>query len=254
MRTRSLVLGGALLLSAFLFGQAPAWLLNYMLAKFAPHSVAMQQPQGSLWNGRAHVQARLPQGTLLDLGQVHWRLRPWTLLTGKISASIEVPDLPLGGRVQTGVSVDLDRVVTLADLRAQLSAALISQFVPQLNLLQPGGTVEVASESLAISTNQVKGKLAATWRGFATKMSKVNPLGDYKLDAQLDNGPINFKLSSPTGPLLIEGSGAWSAATRLNFQGSAKLAPGAPAELASLVRLFGRDQGGGVYAIGLINF
>jgi general secretion pathway protein N len=121
-------------------------------------------------------------------------------------------------------------------------------------VMQPDGSIELVSDALSITPSNAQGKLAATWRRFATKMSKVNPLGDYQLDAQLSSGPVSFKLSSPAGPLLIDGSGNWSATTRLNFDGSARLAPGAPAELANLVRLFGRDQGGGIYAISLKNF
>jgi general secretion pathway protein N len=253
VRTRSLIGGGILLLALFLISLAPAWILSAALTKFAPSILTLQQAQGSIWNGRAQVQARLPQGAMLDLGPVDWHVRPWTLLTGKLGANLHAPNLPLGGNLQTDVAVGFDRVPRLTQLRAQLPAALLAQFVPQLSLMQPDGTIEVSSEALVLANNP-QGALSATWRRFATKMSKVNPLGDYKLDAQLGDGPISFKLSSPAGPLLIDGSGSWSAATRLNFDGSARLAPGAPPELANLVRLFGRDQGGGTYAISLKNF
>ena len=253
MRTRSLIGGGIALLLLFLATQAPAWLLSEALGKLAPNNVMLQQVQGSVWSGRAQAQARLPQGTMLDLGRVQWRLQPWTLLTGKLSAKIDAPELPLGGRLQTSVAVGFDRALTLKNLQAQLPAALVAKFVPQISIMEPGGTLELTSDSLALKANNAQGKLSAIWRGFTTKMSKVNPLGDYKLDALLGAGPVNFKLSSPAGPLLIDGSGSWSTATRLNFQGSARLAPGAPAELAGLIRLFGRDQGGGTYAINLNN-
>lgn len=242
------------MIALFLISQAPAWLLGSALQKFVPNIVTLQQTHGSVWNGRGRAQARLPHGAALDLGVVRWRLQPLALVTGKLAAELEALDVPQGGRVQVSVAIGVDRSARLTGLRAQMPAALLAQLVPQLGLLQPDGRVEIFSDALTLADSGAEGKLTATWRRFATKMSKVNPLGDYKLDTELGKGPISFRLSSPAGPLLIEGSGNWSTATRLNFDGSARLGPGAPGELANLVRLFGRDQGGGSYAIKLQNF
>lgn len=246
--------GGFLLFAAFLIGNAPAWLLTDAFKRFAPGMLTVQQAHGSLWRGRAQVQARLPQGAPFDVGEVSWRVQPLALFAGKLRAQLDAPSLPQGGSLSGAVSIGFDRVPRLHDARAQLPAKLLQQFLPQLRMMQPDGNIDIASASLALLVPQPQGDIVVTWRGFSTRVSKVNPLGDYKLDAKLTNGPIQFKLSSPAGPLLIDGTGSWSQATRLNFDGTVRLAPNAPPELINLVRLFGREQGAGTYVVNLKNF
>lgn len=101
---------------------------------FAPDGLVLGAPSGTLWQGRAES---LALGTTVT-GPVEWKLRPWSLFAGRLSAdcSVRLDGGSVAGRVAvtpTG-TVHLHDVAGVVPLSALAAAVPMSAFDGRLGL------------------------------------------------------------------------------------------------------------------------
>ncbi len=189
-----------LLLVVNLVVSAPARLLSRVLPG---EQLLMQGLAGTVWRGSASsVLLRLPQG-YLQLGTVHWSLRPLSLLS-------LVPHLTLrsewGNQTLTGDLVlrgqrDLD----VYNLEAQVAADLLGRFAP----VALDGMFELQLQSLQLREGlpySVAGRLVWQDSGWRSPQGLV-PLGSYAIDVQQPAGErLQGQVITLAGPLQANGT------------------------------------------------
>jgi len=198
-RVRLALLGLALLvLLVMALASFPARLAASWLDR---EQIAVSAVQGTIWEGRAgRVVMRTPAGSL-HLGELRWKLHPWSLLALAPSATIEsqwgsqhlVTRLwRRGGRWE------------LRDFDAMVDARLLRHLVPVVLR----GNLSVQLERLSLTSSELlhaQGRVVwqnALWQ---TDNGSV-PLGNYValLDSE-GEGSIAAKISTLSGPLRAEG-------------------------------------------------
>jgi general secretion pathway protein N len=234
----------ALVYLALLLAWAPASLLAWALPRFTQQAVWLDQAEGSVWHGRAGVLLWAEAGAD-ELGRVDWQLRPLDLLGGR-----------LGYRLQfAGTGVDAAATLRagvqggeLREVRAELPASLLAQFVPDLAPWQPGGSLALQAEHLAFGRDRVEGTAVLRWRD-AVSGQVSQPLGSYRADLDGTEQGLAIKLSTEGGALVLQGSGLWRPQHGLDFRGLARPTPASRGALDGLLGLLGPAQADGSRAI-----
>lgn len=181
-----------------------------------------------------------------SLGDVSWRINPFWLVTGRLPVSIRGSDPE--HRLQAGVELRLDKII-LHDVDVVLPAELAPSIYPPALFLHLGGELRLVTPVFEVQRGAVTGQAELQWQSATTGLSKVKPLGDYRLYVNGEGARATFKLDTPRGALLLVGDGQWDLGNgRLDFNGLARPLSHA-AELELLLQLFGHDQGGGQRAL-----
>jgi hypothetical protein len=212
----------AFVIASFPAGTAYRW--------FAPDTLALVGVQGTLWSGRAAA-ASVAGLTLQDL---RWRMRPWALFVGRVSADLEarLPD----GFVNARVSASPARV-RLTDVRASTSIAALRGVLPVSGvrgqasasfseLLLAGGWPTSADGELRLA------QLEAT--PFGMSNARLLPLGDYLVRFQPSAAPeggIAAIFNDTSGPLEVSGTLALDARRAYTLDALVKPRAGANPDL-----------------------
>ncbi len=119
---------------AFLIHGLPAtWAARRLDARLAPIGASLSQTQGSAWQGRGTL---IFHGT--DLGRLDWHTSVWPLVTGELSAAVQLrsPNLQVHARLMAnghGVRIEnlqgeaaLPPLAKLADLPTTLNGTLVA--------------------------------------------------------------------------------------------------------------------------------
>ena len=193
---------GAALLGLFivvLVATAPARLLGFILPG---QSVALQGYRGSLWHGTAASAAIAMTDGWLQLGQVEWRLAPFSLLL--LSPRLELESRWGLQRIEANVSVSPGGTVHFRDSEASFSAALIRQWLP----VQLRGSLSLVLADLRLHEGSLaagRGRLVwqqAYWTGDRGSQA----LGDYVLEFEVSGEQqVNGTVTTLKGPIRAEG-------------------------------------------------
>ena len=138
----------------------------------------------------------------------------------------------------------------MKDINAVFPAEIAGRFYSPIRLLSPKGQIRFNAAALEIKQNTVHGNAELQWQGAGSKLSAVDPLGDYRLVVTGEGETVRLELETVRGDLVLSGRGGWDIANegRIKFVGNAK--PRARRlELEPILRLLGRDQGGGQRAL-----
>ncbi len=190
----------ALLLAVNLVVTAPARLLQLALPG---EQLLMHGLTGTVWRGSASsVLLRLPQG-YLQLGAVHWSLRPLSLLllAPHLTLRSERGNQTLVGELVLRGQRDLDVI----NLEGQAAADLLSHFAP----VALDGMFSLQVEQLQLRDGlPYSGKGRLVWQdgGWRSPRGPV-PLGSYALDFQ--QSPTDALLGQVitlSGPLQANGT------------------------------------------------
>ena len=241
-------LGGALIgMILVLLVSAPARWLAGALASASGGAVLLAEPQGSVWSGSARLVLTGGAGSRDSAalpGRVHWRLSP--ALTGadiSVSADCCTRAAPLALHVSPRWG---GARLTLADGASVWPASLLAGLGTPWNTIQPQGELALGTQGLHIDwvagRMNLQGQAEITARHLASRLSTVEPLGSYRF-ALRGGDAVALNLSTLEGALQLSGSGQWTGA-RLRFAGEAQAAPGMETQLANLLNLIGRRQGG----------
>jgi general secretion pathway protein N len=240
-------LAGALAgLALTLAVHAPARWLAGALTRASGGAVVLADAQGSVWSGSARLvltggagsqdRAALP-------GRVQWRIAPaFTGLRARVSAACCTRDAPLALHISPRWGGARG---TVADGQSQWPAALLTGLGTPWNTIQPQGELALATQSLHIEWAKgrvgVTGQAELTARHLSSRLSTLQPLGDYRLTLR-GGDSVALTLTTLEGGLRLSGNGQWAGA-RLHFTGEARAAPGLEARLANLLNLLGRRDG-----------
>ncbi|MGC2165983.1 MAG: type II secretion system protein N [Gallionella sp.] len=224
----------------------PAAWLSSMLEMQTGGRLTLGDAQGTLWNGSAYIGAA-PGGnnpvTPLLPGRFTWKISP-TIFLGRVDVELEnasalsEPVRISGSWTQWQISH-----ATLA-LPAERLAALGAP----LNTIQPSGEMRLTWQLLqpAYENGYLKliGIMHLTINDLASRLSPVNPLGDYDLEMDWKGSDANVTLKTLRGKMLLDGSGNFRNG-RLQFSGTAQAETGQEEKLANLLYLLGqrRNQG-----------
>jgi general secretion pathway protein N len=239
-RLRILLSGLALYLAA-LTALAPASLIAPLVKRQFTDRLMLTEAAGTVWRGQASLWAGMG-GSPRRLGTLQWRVNPLWLLLGKahVEVSLTEPDLTLHAIAVAGVGS-----FRLADVQAAAPATLAATFYVPAELLGLDGQVRLQCESVRMDGEEVSGGLDLWFDRMSSRLSKVSPLGSYRLNASGMGSELRLALTTVSGDLGLAGEGSWRRGNgNLHFEGAAR--PLARADdLEPLLQVLGTDRGKG---------
>jgi general secretion pathway protein N len=241
--------------AATLIAMAPAYWFTPAVARYSDRRVELVDPHGSLWQGDAILQLapgradpngppRAGGAPSALPGRLAWHTAFWPLLLGRLRIEIE-QDEALAHPVQLAVDW---RQATLGEGRLTLPASWLNGLGSPFNTLDLRGSVALSWGDCLAHDGQVYGHLVLTLDRLASRISRVQPLGSYRLQIDLDGQGALLRLSTLQGALLLDGRGQVNAA-HFGFEGSARAAPGYQDSLAGFLTLLGDPRGDGSYSL-----
>jgi len=222
----------AFALSTFPAGTAVRW--------FAPPPVVLNGIQGTVWSGSA------AGGTIggLPVQDVRWRVRPWTLITGRVGANVEAR--LADGFVNTGLTASTSRV-QFNDLRGGTSLATVALMLPVRGMR---GQASVALSSLELENGwpaRIVGELklaaleVAPFVQNGSSSSSV-PLGDYTVTfGEAPARSIAARFVDNGGPLEVAGTLVVNAAREYTFDALIKPRNSASQQLVDGLNVMSAD-------------
>jgi general secretion pathway protein N len=222
--------------------------LAALLDRATGGQASLEMPAGSVWYGRAKaVVVQVPGGKTVHLSSLAWAFLPHRLLQGEVCFSVTSDDPLALGSTEVGIGFS-----GLHARRAKfiVGSSVLLPLVPLLDFVQPAGTLQLQADELKFVSGHAEGEAVVEWRGAGTKLSQVRPLGDYRINLVSGSDGIRYDVSTVNGPLRVEGHGTFVPNGARKFQGTARADPPYQAQLVDLMRLLGRDQGQGVFALG----
>ena len=221
-----------------------AWIVP-QFAKSTDGHVNLVDPAGSLWKGSATLMLATGGGaggvdgaTLLP-GRIEWRTAFWPLFSGRVHMEMRQTDaMPDSVFVDAGLSGS-----TVSPGAITVPASLLSGLGAPFNTLNMEGNVRLSWTEWRMLGHNTYGQATVTLDDMASSVSRVKPLGSYRVvfQAEGEAGTINLMTTS-NGPLLLNGQGTVSK-TSSAFNGSATTTPEARENLAGLLNLLGRHTG-----------
>jgi general secretion pathway protein N len=230
---------------------APAAWVTPQFAKATQGHVNLVEPSGSLWRGSASLMLAAGPGaesaTLLP-GRVEWRTSFWPLLVGRIHMQMRQSEA-----MPDPVNVEATpRSATLSGGSIAVPAALLAGLGAPFNTLDLQGDVRLSWTDWRSFNRQAFGQLIVTLNDMSSRVSRVKPLGSYRVVFQAAGGSGTLDLTTTKGPLLLNGHGTVSPAST-SFSGMASATPDAADNLAGLLNLLGRPVGPGQVALSFVH-
>ncbi|WP_087670509.1 type II secretion system protein N [Caballeronia humi] len=214
-----------------------AWIVPQFTRVTAGH-VNLVDPAGSLWRGSATLMLAASSdgsGATLLPGRVEWTTAFLPLLTGRVRMTMRqteaMPDAVMVDASLRGSTMSAGAIAVPATLLAGLGAPF--------NTLDIDGNVRLAWTDWRVLGRNTYGQLVVTLDDIGSRVSRVKPLGSYRVAMQAEGASATIDLSTVKGPLLLDGHGTASQEST-SFEGTAKAAPEARENLAGLLNLLGR--------------
>ncbi len=218
--------------------RAPAaWLGDWMQSS---GKLRLIDAQGTLWEGSAMLAISDGRKAMLLPGRVSWRVRPWTILGGRLQASLSHRAL------QTPLALTIGRDgLSVAAGRAELPAALLVAVGAPFSTVRPGGTIGFRWSELELRRALFAGSIQVDWRDARSALSTVAPLGSYQMTITGVGDAARVQLDTLRGPLRLQGSGSLKSG-HLSFRGTASADPEMRQALNGLLGLLGQRSGDNV--------
>jgi general secretion pathway protein N len=241
-RRMRLALPGLLVIVVSVFGtllaMAPAaWIVPQFSKATAGH-VNLVDPAGSLWRGSATLMLAAGSdggGATLLPGRIEWTTAFWPLFTGRVHMTMRETDA-----MPDAVVVDATaRGATLTAGQIAVPATLLSGLGAPFNTLNFDGSVQLSWTEFRVLGPNAYGQLIVSLDDMASSVSRVKPLGSYRVALQAQGADANIDLSTSKGALILTGNGTVSKQST-SFQGTAKASPDQRENLAGLLNLLGR--------------
>lgn len=239
------VLVGLLAYALFLLINLPASTLHELLTRVSRGTVAIQQPEGSFWNGGGELVIRSPMGEPLRT-RLTWSIDPLWLFAGKVQAQLRASgDAELQGTIRIGY-----RQLAVSDVTATLNAEAASTFYAPLSLAAPTGSIRISTEHLQLDSGGLQGTVQLTWLNAGSRMSGLSDLGDYRLSVAGAGATATIGVETVRGEVAVTGEGKWQVTGDGSLRFDGAITPGSrePA-LAPLLSLIGARPNGAQYRI-----
>ena len=217
---------------------APAQFMGIALNQLSGGRLGIANPQGSFWQGNAHVilSNTTQQAKALDLGNIAWDTQPLQLLAGKFAVS-----LSWNQGTPFWLTVDTSRV-HIEHAAFTLPVDVISTLVPSLKAAQLGGQLAVRCDNFSLARREILGQVEVDWNQASSPLSILNPVGSYHTKLAGSGAGLAIQLSTlSAGPLIMQGKGLWAAVEGLHFEGTAEAEPAAKLQLQALLRVIGNE-------------
>ncbi len=241
------VVVAALSCGAVLLVTLPAAWITPQFAKATHGHVNLVEPAGSLWQGSAVLMlAAGPDGSAATLlpGRIEWRTAFWPLFTGRVQMQMRQSEaMPDAVRVEM-----TPRGATMSSGAIAVPASLLVGLGAPFNTLNLQGGVRLSWTDWRSFGKEAFGQLVVLLSEMSSSVSRVKPLGSYRVVIQAEGAAATVDLSTVKGPLLLNGHGSFSAGAS-SFQGTASATPDARDNLAGLLNLLGVPTGPGTVAL-----
>ncbi|TKC83511.1 type II secretion system protein N [Trinickia terrae] len=234
-----------------LVAMLPAAWITPQIAQQTQGHVNLIEPSGSIWHGSAALMLAAGSdsstATLLP-GRIEWHTAFWPLLTGRLQMrmlqSDAMPDPVTLNATATGA--------TLSAGSLGVPAALLAGLGAPFNTLDLQGDVRIAWSDWRVLEHKPFGQLTVTLTDMASRVSRVKPLGSYRVVFQAEGGQSTLDLLTLKGALQLTGHGTITGGLTV-FQGAASAAPEQRDNLAGLLNLLGRPTGTGSVALSFMH-
>lgn len=223
---------------------APATLIDARLQRMGEGTLRLAEARGSLWAGSGWIEVRDAHGRAGIARRLSWRVRPVSLLRGRLVADIELEQ----AERRFPVSVSLSGVEVGA-LHVRLPAAALSLGMPRLGPLRLTGEVVVDIAQLSLERGSVRGEATLQWRAAGSALTPVAPLGDYEVRFTATGNAVKGALRTLEGPLQLEGTGNWTSGAAPSFLVTARVPEQHRDQLAPLLGLIAVQRGAGHFEV-----
>jgi len=234
-----LVVTGLILYFAFFVATSPPAVLAWALALATNGTLALERPEGRVWQGHAGALAITDlSGRVQRYERLRWELLGAGVSRGQLAFDVRIEDPNLRGSGTVAVS---RHGVRLKEAEFHSPARAISGYVPALASGEFLGTVSIRCDDFVLERANLTGEAIVSWRNAASGLSKVNPLGDYVARVIGLGSRVEFQIETVSGILQVEGRGVWRAVAGLSFTGWASGLPRDIDELVKLLELAGPE-------------
>lgn len=227
---------------------APATLIDARLQRMGEGTLRLAEARGSLWSGAGWIEARDAHGRAGIARRLSWRVRPVSLLRGRLVADIELDQAARPFPVTLSPSR-----LEIGALQVRLPAAALGLGMPRLAPLRLTGDVLVDVSRLSLERGRSEGAVTLQWLAAGSALTPVSPLGDYEVRITAAGPTTHAALSTREGPLRLEGKGTWSNGAPPDFVVTAHVPAGQQEQLAPLLRLIAVERGAGLFEISSAN-
>lgn len=223
-----------------------AWFLP-LVAQATAGRVSLAAPAGSLWHGSAVLMlAAGPKASTPTAlaGRIEWRTAFWPLFSGKVKITMlanEASPAP----VQLSIT---PRGAMLSSGRLEVPASLLTGLGAPFNTFNLQGGVQLQWNDWRFLENKLFGQLTLNLTDMSSRVSRVKPLGSYRVVIQALGRDATLALTTTQGPLLLDGAGQW-ARQKFSFRGTAQAEETERENLRTLLSLLGNRMERDVYAL-----
>jgi general secretion pathway protein N len=250
---KALVLVGAVLgaLLAFVVFAPAAWLAQGLAAATGDR-LLLADARGTVWSGSAVAVLTGGAGSR-DASALPGRLS-WRLGLDGAALSVRAQhDCCINGELRLRIEPGFGRLKISLPARSgavgQWPASWLIGLGTPFNTLQLGGSLSLSSSSGLVAESaqgrwRFSGGAALALNGVSSRVSTLDTLGSYRVafDDGSGGNTAQVVLSTQSGPLLLSGSGQWTAGG-LRFRGEARAEADSQAALNNLLNIIGRRQG-----------
>jgi general secretion pathway protein N len=208
--------------------------------------VQMDGVTGTIWDGRVANVVVPYGGAYYSLGELEWKLDPWSLLAMSPCAKFNTE---LGTQTTAGTAcAGLGGALTLKDTQLNLPAGIAEVWAP----VRVRGHVDAQVKNLVFADNQIRElQGSGSWSNAYYHNSQTwVPLGTIAFDLTQDgNGGLAAKVFDIDGPLKLDLNSQFSLAGAYDIRGNIVLKPGAPQEIGQLLMIVARETGRGEFSV-----
>lgn len=212
---------------------APASWIDVVIRKVTKDRIELINADGTVWRGTGELIVT-GKATLID--RFEWSLQPERILRGKLQVNLR------SGRGNSVLSLGFDGV-SIDSLALAIPIEGLGGIIPEIGRYAFQGKTEFKLENLKWSPRSFSGKFACEGNNIASPITRVSPLGSYRLEVNgTGESAAIMLMTHPGGALIIAGSGAIKDGVAA-FQGSMSASPTHKEVLAPFLATIGGGNG-----------
>lgn len=223
----------------------PSSLIPWIMEKYGISDIGLRETEGTIWNGSGLIISPVNRDSAYTIARINWNISTLYLLTGRLKVDISFNNEALMGRSDIILTFNS---LSIGSLKLGMPASTLAYIYKPAGLANPTGNITVTAEHLVLGPGSLTGKASLQWHDAGNRFSTVNPLGSYELlvTGNKEGKKAALSLKTVNGILNLSGSGYWDVEKTglLSLSGYANPISKQD-ELEPLMRLLGRDLGGG---------
>jgi general secretion pathway protein N len=207
----------------------------------APPAVQLAGIDGSVWSGSA---SELVVAGIY-LREVEWRLRPASLLMGKLALSLEA--VPSSGFLESDVSLTFGNKIIVSDLKASLP---VQMFADVLHMPGLSGTASLDFPRLRVDSGLLaEARETIAVSGLLAPLIDPSPIGAYRVEFVNTETGVVASIEDTAGAFDLAGSLNINADGKYEFRGLVAANDQTPAKLRGQLRFLGSPNERGQHEV-----